>query len=133
MKRTENLFLDDIRNPLDAYSYMPNPIYLKEDWSIVRNYSEFVAFILTNGLPKQISFDHDLADIHYTICNDGMINYENMIEKTGYHCAMWLVNYCMDKGNVELPIYHIHSMNNVGGQNIRKLLENYEKHCKKTV
>ena len=35
-----NLFLDDSRVPEDVFNYTGNPIFLKEDWLIVRNYDE---------------------------------------------------------------------------------------------
>ena len=61
------LFLDDIRNPLDAYSYTNFSLFLKENWNIVRNHDQFVEWITTNGLPEFISFDHDLADSYHTL------------------------------------------------------------------
>ena len=75
MKRTnsKNLFLDDFRKPHDCMSYMPHrigtsaAIYTQLDWEIVINYDEFVEWIKTNGIPEIVSFDHDLADEHYTI------------------------------------------------------------------
>lgn len=127
-----NLFLDDFRIPLDAFAYTKNPIYLKETWVIVRNYQQFINTIDKQGLPNIISFDHDLADVHYEICDSGLpINYDDMVddnEKTGFHCAKWLVNYCMDNGYIEIPKYYVHSQNTVGSDNIRSLLENYTKH-----
>ena len=95
---------------------------------VVRSYKEFVDYIVKRGLPKLISFDHDLADAHYEQCNGDFINYDELEEKTGYHCAKWLVNYGMDNGYIQLPDFMIHSMNDVGGKNIYSLLFNYEKH-----
>ena len=130
--KTYNLFLDDFRVPVDASRYMPNPgIYTKLEWVIVRNYDEFVKFISKNGLPDMISFDHDLADEHYS--NDMYAgvevynkNYDNFTEKTGYDCAKWLVDYCMDR-DLDLPEYIVHSMNPAGGKNIWEYLEGYRK------
>lgn len=51
-------------------------------------------------------------------------NYDLFDEKTGYHCAKWLVEYCMDN-NAPLPKWNIHSANPVGKENIKMLLENY--------
>ena len=127
-----NLFLDDFRVPVDCGRYMPNPaFYYKMEWIIVRNYDEFVNHITENGLPEVISFDHDLAETHY---NSDMYegqeaynkHYEEFEEKTGYHCAKWLVDYCMDK-DVDLPDYLVHSMNPAGAKNIWSYLENYRK------
>ena len=130
--KTYNLFLDDFRSPVDCSRYMPNPgIYLKMEWVIVRNYDEFVKFISKNGLPSMVSFDHDLADEHYSNdMYDGNEvynkNYETFKEKTGYDCAKWLVDYCMDR-DLDLPEYIVHSMNPAGGKNIWEYLEGYRK------
>lgn len=131
------LFLDDYRNPEDCLNYMAPRVgpdvslYKSQDWSIVRNYPAFVEYILKNGLPDMISFDHDLADVHYhESMYQGRKVYmkyiETTSEKTGYHCAQWLVNYCIDK-NEKLPAYIVHSMNPVGAENIMHLLENFKR------
>jgi len=50
-----------------------------------------------------------------------------MEEKTGYHCAKWMINYCLDN-NLNLPKkILIHSMNIVGSQNIISLFETFNK------
>ena len=126
MKQTYNLFLDDFREPEDAFSYTHNQTYLI-GWVVVRNYNDFVNYILTKGMPSLISFDHDLADFHY----DNQHNldqkyYDTVTEKTGYHCAKWLVNYCIDN-DLDLPDYLAHTMNTVGRKNILSLLDNYKK------
>lgn len=114
------LFLDDIRTPESTYSYIKNPIY-KEKWIIVRSYNEFVSYITENGIPSLISFDHDLAD---------MITDDVMTEKTGYHCAKWLIEYCIDN-KINPPDYLVHSMNTAGASNIKYLIENYKKFLNK--
>lgn len=130
--KTYNLFLDDFRMPEDCSKYMPLPtIYSKLEWVIVRNYEEFVNFISKNGLPDMISFDHDLADEHYSqdMYSGNEVydkNYEKFTEKTGYDCAKWLVSHCMDF-DVDLPEYIVHSMNPAGGKNIWEYLEGYRK------
>ncbi len=116
------LFLDDCREPKDSFYYTYNKIYNDPNWNIVRSYDEFVQYITIHGLPSIISFDHDLADEHYETDN-----IEDYTEKTGYECAKWLVNYCIDN-NCKLPIYYCHSQNPVGKKNILTLLENYNKH-----
>lgn len=86
------------------------------------------------GLPDAISFDHDLADSHYTP-EYFWDNYEeskkyqewnskNHTEKTGMDCAKWLVDYCMDNKKM-LPEIFVHSANPVGADNIKGLLYNY--------
>lgn len=115
------LFLDDIRQPQECIHYMQkrigalNPIYL-EDWNVVRNYKDFVEAV-TNHIDEitHVSFDHDLADIHYdpTTWREGFV-YQ---EETGHDCAVWLKNFYKERGK-ELPILFVHSMNPVGTQNI---------------
>ncbi|PIF44365.1 hypothetical protein CLU96_1329 [Chryseobacterium sp. 52] len=114
------LFLDDIRYPIEAYHYTRQDVFLRKDWHIVRNYEQFVNRILEKGLPEMISFDHDLADVH-----DLKPNSEEYTEKTGYDCAKWLIEYCMDN-YLDLPKFYCHSMNPVGKKNILSLLENFK-------
>jgi hypothetical protein len=124
-----NLFLDDIRVPLDAWNYTKQTMFLKEEWEIVRNYLDFTECIEKHGLPTLISFDHDLADNHYDISIDYTKYYDSerdFEEYTGYDCAKWLINYCMDN-NKPLPKFYVHSMNPVGKENIEQLLNNFIK------
>ena len=129
------LWLDDLRNPfINAEGKVPNSIH---DWNInwVLNYEEFVTWITMYGLPDTISFDHDLADEHYTPEEywddyDRSKAYQDIQmyqEKTGVDCAKWLVNYCMDNSK-RLPEFYVHSANPVGADNIRGLLNNYLKY-----
>ena len=120
-----NLFLDDERIPKDVTRYISDIRYIQNIWFIVRSYDQFVSIIKEEGIPKIVSFDHDLADFHYKCQND--IKYDEMEEKTGYHCARWLINYCIDN-KLNLPkTVLIHSMNNVGAENIRSLFNTYNK------
>ena len=128
------LFLDDYRNPKDCFLYTKNTIYINEEWYIVRSYDEFVKFIEKNAFPDYISFDHDLADVHYKDSEEWDDYYNNQSltknehdEKTGYDCALWLVDYCIDN-NKKLPKYLCHSMNPVGKEKIISLLNMYEIH-----
>lgn len=122
------LFLDDIRLPAQV-KWVELPL---GPWVIVRNYDEFVKHITKNGLPSYIAFDHDLADEHYrpSMYNkDG--HYTNYYtdgtfkEKTGYDCAKWLIEYCMNN-NGTFPEYEVHSMNPIGKINIRSIVENFK-------
>lgn len=96
------LWLDDLRNPID---------YVTGDYDIswVKNYEEFCKFIVENGLPDIICFDHDLSE-----------------EKSGYDCAKFVVNYCQEH-NLDIPTYDIQSSNNVGKENIRSLMNNWHR------
>jgi hypothetical protein len=120
-----NLFLDDIRRPEDAFFYMSLPVFNSVEWIIIRNYYAFITLIEKKGIPETIAFDHDLADEHYKQ-QDFDYNREDY-EKTGYHCAKWLIDYCMDNKK-ELPKeIIIHSMNPYGSRNIKSLFDTYIK------
>jgi hypothetical protein len=132
-KNTENkkLFLDDVRQVRDAANYMPNPkVYNEGGWDIVRSYTEFVNYLKSNPLPELISFDHDLADIHYEVdfrdWND-FTSEQLGVEETGMDCAKFLVKHCRELKE-DLPTILVHSANPVGRTNIRKYLENAAKH-----
>ena len=102
MKQIKKLYLDDVRNPKS------------KGWIIVRSYDEFVNYITENGLPEEISFDHDLG--------------EDSVKpiKSGYDCAKWLCEYCWGNG-IPIPSWNIHSANPVGRDNIAAVLQNFEK------
>jgi hypothetical protein len=108
----KKLYLDDIRIPKT------------EGWDIVRTYENFVEWIEKNGLPEEVSFDHDLAEISY----DPTTQAESFkyYEKTGYDAAKWLCDYCWTNG-LPIPKWNVHSANPVGRDNIRQLMENFEK------
>ena len=120
-----NLFLDDVRNPEgDTMNYMfprignQASMYRNEAWVIVKNYKEFTETITRLGLPEIVSFDHDLADIHYDPSTwTESFKYQ---EETGEDCAKWLVEYCNGKRD-NMPVCYIHSMNPVGSENIRRV------------
>lgn len=122
------LFLDDERvpyvenpyiNDVSAYHYTGFTPFKTEKWNIVRNYSDFVAYITNNDISELfISFDHDLGDIKK------FSNFDT--EKTGYDCAKWLCDYCQDN-NIKFPGYYVHSMNPTGKINIETYIENYKR------
>ena len=120
-----NIFLDDCRSPS----------YLKDirSWEVVRNYQELVKLISEKGIPEFISFDHDLTIEHYPLFENENreIPYGEYKEKTGYHCAQWLIDYCLEH-NIPFPDYQVHSMNPVGRLNIISLLENFKEWQKDT-
>lgn len=127
------LFLDDVRMPEDAYEYTKFELLREKEWDVVRSFNAFIWYIEENGVPKFISFDHDLADSHYTPkhlwCdyNKSKEWQERKIhkEKTGYDCAVWIVEHCINN-NIDLPEYYCHSMNPVGRDKIIKELECFE-------
>lgn len=125
-----NLFLDDQRNPEDAYLTNSRVSLIDEsrvtDWVIVRSYDAFVATIEKRGLPDRVSFDHDLAMEHvrYFVehtMTTGYIEYANFSVKTGKHCADYLVSKIFEI-DYPGPICYVHTANSVGCREITKSL-----------
>ena len=117
-----SLFLDDVRYPKQV-TWTELPLV---EWKIVRNYDEFVRFITQNGLPTRVSFDHDLADSHYSDAHSTTIPYESYTEKTGYDCAKWLAKYCAEH-KLPFPETFVHSLNPVGSDNIKSIVQSFRK------
>jgi hypothetical protein len=139
LRRTVNLFLDDIRFPARTFivNGVKEPISLQEvsgvspeDWVIVRNYEEFVSHIRHFGAPKKVSFDHDLCDDHmneYLKIRDipsKKFDYAKFKTKTGFHCAQYLIQHCADN-SLDFPEYFIHTYNHIGYENIEKEITKY--------
>jgi len=115
------LFLDDNRQPYDVFKNTIDPIYENDnEWTIVKNYEEFVNTILESGLPEVISFDHDLSQNHYLPENQTNINYDTIKDRTGYDAGLWLIGYCR-MNSLELPKIKVHSTNVEGKKNIERL------------
>lgn len=121
-----NLFLDDVR---DANKFLKDI----RTWVTVRNYDQFTKIITEHGLPKFISFDHDLEpDI---IIGDPVKNLKTckiQRSKTGYDCAKWLVEYCIKK-QLPLPAFQVHSLNTEGKKNIQSILESFNRSQKENI
>ena len=124
-----NLFLDDDPNRIPhQLTWIDLP---PVEWTIVRNYDDFVAIIQRQGVPATVSFVHDLGDSAYKEYfrakdSDKTICYANIRERTGYDCAKWLANYCVDNG-IPVPPYYIHTLNPMGAMNIFSVLESARK------
>jgi hypothetical protein len=120
----KKLFLDDFRSPYDVFKNTLDPDYENNNsWTTVKSYEDFVNIIESKGLPEIVSFDHDLSQDHYLQENqEGDIQYLKLSEKTGYHAAEWLINFCSEKG-VKFPKYKVHSQNSQGKINIIKLIK----------
>ena len=127
MKLKTLLFLDDVRNPIEDNWLVFSPIEQPFELTWVKSHQEFIDWININGLPDAICFDHDLGSVSYMT----EFGFELIKEdKTGYDCAKFLVEYCMDNEK-ELPLYNIQSANPVGKENIDSLLKNFIKHHSK--
>ena len=124
-----NLFLDDDPTRIPhKLTWIELPLV---EWTIVRSYDEFVNYINVHGIPARVSFDHDLGTTAYqeysrAINSNGVINYDNIKERTGMECAKFLAEQCVEKG-VPIPDYFIHTLNPIGKENIRSILESARK------
>lgn len=89
------LFLDDERNPPD------------ETWVLARTVTEAQELVISRGLPREMSLDHDLGG-----------------ESTSMSFVRWLTCEYFDLGP---PKWYIHSANPVGRENLAALLRSWEK------
>jgi hypothetical protein len=115
------VYLDDLRTPID------------EEWIVCRNYNEFVDKVSEIGLDniETISLDHDLGETAIkeyfkNVTTNYVLNYDNIHEKTGYDCAKWLVEQCINNGT-KLPLILTHSANPIGSANIMGYINNFLK------
>jgi hypothetical protein len=133
----KNLFLDDVRQVKDAFIIGNFDFKSLEEassinnwcWDIVRNYDQFVKYVEENGIPHTVSFDHDLSQEaveHYMkeARLTGVFEYGNLKDKTGLHCALYLLDKCI-KEKKPFPKYYIHSANEIGRNNIKKEIEEF--------
>lgn len=115
---TYNLFIDDERYPQDVKwaSLEDQRMYRDGEWIIARNWFDVLETVVSLGFPQMISFDHDLGDG----------------EITGYEIAQKLANMVMDGAEIPSDFeFRVHSKNPVGGENIRRYMENFLKHMEK--
>lgn len=128
------LWLDDYRDPfLNTEKLVPVQLNLDIKWVV--NYEEFVEWIKENGLPAAISYDHDLADEHYTpeeywddyTASKKYQDSKTYTEKTGLDCVKFIIEYIMDTNIPEedMPLTFVHSANPVGADNIRLLWRSF--------
>lgn len=115
------IFLDDIRVPSDV-TWVEIPRI--KDWVIVRNFEEFQNEITkskykTSG-PQHISFDHDLAEEHYSG--------DFSRAKSGYHCAQLTVQLAIANEWHNIPNFTIHSMNEIGSKRIKEAMKDFERY-----
>lgn len=105
--RPYRLYLDDMRDiPMGMVG--------------ARSVEEFKSIILDRGVPAFISFDHDMADEHYSH-HSHPLPYDSYVVPTGYHAAKWLVAHCRSVGS-PIPEWRVHSLNPAGSDRIREVL-----------
>lgn len=132
------LWLDDIRDPNNDtwlnWLINENVNILDYDMVWVKSYNAFTEYIIKNGLPDLISFDHDLGqgDAADRV-NQGMTKKQSRTLKketlSGFDCTKWLVEYCLNNKK-HIPAYKIQSANPVGAENIKHLIENFRKNVR---
>lgn len=108
-----SLFIDDERVPADVTWAHPRQqaLYCTEQWIIARNFAQVAELVSVKGMPKRISFDHDLGEG----------------ERTGYDIAQYLVDLDMDSKH-KFPKdfqFYAHSLNPIGRENIMRYLTRY--------
>ena len=92
------LFIDDERFPVENSG----------EWVIVRNSQQAIATVYQKGMPRFISFDHDLGG-----------------DDTSMNFVRRLLEELLD-GMLAFPVdfgYYVHSQNPVGAENIRRFME----------
>jgi hypothetical protein len=112
------IYLDDVRTPIEG------------DWIVVRSYFQFVDKINEIGLDniELISLDHDLDETamrewHTNTFDNYAINYDNIKEPTGLHCAIRLIEMWNSGGKVVDVV--VHSANAIGSGNIMGVINHY--------
>jgi hypothetical protein len=123
LQKKYKIYLDDTRTPED------------KTWEVVKSYKQFILLVRRLGLNNitTITLDHDLDDSanqeYYKNTKDNyFINYDSILEKTGYDAAKWLVQESIEK-NIPLPEVYTHSANPVGSANIMGYINNYLMKC----
>jgi hypothetical protein len=95
------LYIDDIRNPLGDFDY------------IARNSENAIDFMIRNGCPEFISWDHDLGG-----------------DDTSLRVVKWMIEMDLDTDGDFIPenfSFLVHSANPVGKANIEGYLNAYLK------
>ena len=135
MKMKTLIWIDDLRNPFEKdwvdWLAKGSPIEQPYETIWVKSYDEFIKWIMKNGLPDGLCFDHDLGeDVAKERVASGMpkkkARMEKKMAKSGMDCAKWLVEYCLDH-KLPLPRYNIQSSNPAGKDNINGLLVAFNK------
>lgn len=136
------IYLDDVRTPVNVIP--ENPDLYDGDWVVVRSYDEFVDKVKEVGLENigLISLDHDLGDTAMkeyfeNVSPNYTLDYNNILEKTGYDCSKWLVNHYYDnyvtlesrsekrQSGIVFPRVYTHSANPIGSANIMGYINNF--------
>lgn len=125
------LYLDDTKNP---FFELPQRVVDNYKVILVRDFDEFQIYIEERNMPDLVSFDHDLAEEHYTpeyFWDDyeASKKYQEYVKpkyknETGEYCAKFLKSYCINN-NHKKPKYLVHSANPIGADWIRDQLTDF--------
>jgi len=113
------VFLDDVLNPEDVVEKMVNSSYSEKyqdsNWFVARSYQDFINIVTKNYFDEKVleyvSFGHDLSE-------------ENIDEKTGYDCAVWLTAFAVELKQ-SFPDFDIHSRNAEGREKIMNYINKF--------
>jgi hypothetical protein len=122
LREVQHAHLHDYRKTLTQVSGIPS-----FKWDIVRTYDDFVKWIDINGIPDVVSFDIDLdpyseVDKQDSMHCRGYYDHNELDQKTGIHCAEYLVEKCKEFRK-PLPEYYIHSANALGRPVLKAIME----------
>lgn len=126
------LFLDDERTPKEVYAYKQNPVYVEQEWVIVRSYQEFVDKVAerfaSGYTPRAVSFDHDLVSEHYRLgALSGFQRFDENAVKipTGWYCLKWFLRH-IELNDLPMPEILLHTKNDGGKMNMNALIDEYK-------
>jgi len=103
------LFLDDLREPRDAYPDPRSVLGEGSRWVVARSTQEAKGLVLALGMPSIMSLDHDLGG------DDRSMDFLG-----------WLAREYWD-GKSSIPGYLVHSANPVGAKNICSFMDSWRK------
>jgi hypothetical protein len=140
----KRIYLDDVRTPISPNNEWVDGI---QEWTVVRSYEEFVKKVNEIGLNniELISLDHDLGDTamneyYNNVSPNYKLDYDNIVEKTGYDASKFLVNlfYSLNENRINMsrsekkrdknfyfPRVVVHSANPIGSANIMGYINNF--------
>ena len=77
------------------------------------------------GKTSNITITGDYTNVKHNY----KLEYDNILEKTGYDCCKYLVNKCLETGET-LPTVYVHSANPIGAANMMGYINNYLMNCR---
>jgi len=135
-KRSDiKVFLDDDRQPLECVKLMKNrlndtSLYADPDWLVIRTYGDFKRFLEKYGVPRLISFDHDIAppiEKRAEVPIEDWFDLGENREWNGVDCLNLLKDYCLGN-NENLPEFLIHTQNPTGYRNLLNDLNRFKRY-----